>query len=78
MLSVSIEDAQVLDFANVYLNNTFQVTDPTMPWCHDIEVSPAHAKKAAKHIEHDDVRTRIATAYTARERRQSIFQGWIH
>ncbi|KAF9359192.1 hypothetical protein BGX34_008512, partial [Mortierella sp. NVP85] len=56
---------QQLDLASIYLNNAFQITDPDiiLVLCHDAEVSLTHVKKAAKHVEHDDMRSRIATVY---------------
>jgi len=56
---------QQLDLANIYLSNAFQVTDPDiiLVLCHDTEVSLTHVKKAAKRVEHGDMRSRIATVY---------------
>jgi len=61
----SLSPEQVLELANVYLENAFKANDPdiTLVLCHDTEVSLSQAKKAAKHVGNQTVIGRIAAAY---------------
>ena len=56
---------QVVDLANIYLENACRTPDPNIALvlCHDTEVSLSHAKRAAKHTENKDMREGIATIY---------------
>jgi hypothetical protein len=56
---------QVLDLANIYLENASKSTDPDiiLVLCHDTEVSLAHVKKAAKNIDDKTMHRRIAAVY---------------
>lgn len=57
---------QVLDLANVYLENARKAADPNIALvlCHDAEVSLSQMKRAAKHAEDTTTREGIATVYT--------------
>jgi hypothetical protein len=61
----SLSLQQVLDLANVYLENARQAVDLNIALvlCHDTEVSLAHVKRAAKHTEDKIMHERIATVY---------------
>jgi hypothetical protein len=56
---------QVLDLANVYLENARKAQDPSIALvlCHDTEVSLSHVKRAAKHTEDKAMREGIAMVY---------------
>ncbi|KAK3828974.1 MAG: hypothetical protein J3Q66DRAFT_435407 [Benniella sp.] len=56
---------QVVDLANIYLENACRTPDPSIALvlCHDTEVSLSHAKRAAKYTENKDMREGIATIY---------------
>jgi hypothetical protein len=55
---------QVLDLANVYLDNARKAQDPSIALvlCHDTEVSLSHVKRA-KHTEDKAMREGIAMVY---------------
>jgi hypothetical protein len=57
---------QVLDLANVYLENALKAQDPSIALvlCHDTEVSLANMKRADKHTEDKTMREGIATVYS--------------
>jgi hypothetical protein len=57
---------QVLDLANIYLENAYKSTDPdiVLVLCHDTEVSLTHVKKAAKTSNEDkSMHGKIAAVY---------------
>jgi len=56
---------QVLDLANIYLENASKSTDPdiVLVLCHDTEVSLSQVKKAVKHKEDGEMREGIAALY---------------
>ena len=56
---------QVLDLANIYLENASKSTDPdiTLVFCHDAEVSLTHVKKAAKNNSDKSMHRSIASVY---------------
>jgi len=62
----SLSLQQVLNLANLYLENACKSTDPNilLVLCHDVEVSLSHAKKAGKNTENKAMREGIATVYT--------------
>ena len=55
---------QVLDLANIYLENARKTLDPNVALvlCHDTEVSLSHVKRAAKNTEDKAMREGISTA----------------
>jgi hypothetical protein len=61
----SLSLQQVLNLANVYLENASKATDPdiVMVLCRDTEVSLTLVKRAAKRTEDKAMRERIATVY---------------
>src|SRR4051794_3828236 len=61
----SLSLQQVLDLANVYLENARKAQDPNIALvlCHDTEMSLAQIKRAVKHAEDKTMRGRIATVY---------------
>jgi len=56
---------QVLDLANVYLENARKAVDPNIAlvFCHDTEVSLSQVKRAAKRINDTNMRENIAATY---------------
>jgi hypothetical protein len=56
---------QILDLANIYIENASKSTDPdiVLVLCHDTEVSLSHVKKAAKNSRDKGMDGRIATVY---------------
>jgi len=56
---------QVLDLANIYLENASKSTDPdiVLVLCHDTEVSLSQVKKAVKRKEDGEMREGIAALY---------------
>lgn len=56
---------QVLDLANIYLENASKATDLdiVLVLCHDTEISLSQVKKAAKHVEDKAMREGIAGVY---------------
>jgi hypothetical protein len=56
---------QVLELANVYLENANNVDDAdiSLVLCHDAEVSLSQARKAVKHTENQSLVDGITTAY---------------
>jgi hypothetical protein len=56
---------QVLDLANIYLENACKATDAgiVMLLCHDTEVSLSLAKRAAKHAEDKTMHEEVASVY---------------
>ncbi|KAG0006797.1 hypothetical protein BGZ65_003539 [Modicella reniformis] len=56
---------QLLELANVYLENASKVNDSTIALvlCYDTEVSLGQVKKAAKNVEDQALRERIATTF---------------
>ncbi|KAK3821793.1 MAG: hypothetical protein J3Q66DRAFT_427579 [Benniella sp.] len=56
---------QVLELANVYLENAFNAKDPdiALVLCHDTETSLSHAKKVAKNTHNRTVTEGISTTY---------------
>lgn len=56
---------QVLNLANIYLENAGKAQDPDLALvlCHDTEVSLSKAKKSAKRTEDSAARHEIAVAY---------------
>jgi hypothetical protein len=61
----SLSLQQLLDLANIYLENAFKSTDPdiTLVLCHDAEASLTHVKKAAKNNDDKSMHGRIATVF---------------
>ncbi|KAK3810920.1 MAG: WD40-repeat-containing domain protein [Benniella sp.] len=61
----SLSLQQVLDLANVYLENARKAVDPNIALvlCHDTEVSLSQVKKAAKHTNDTNMREDIASIY---------------
>ncbi|KAK3820439.1 MAG: hypothetical protein J3Q66DRAFT_439412, partial [Benniella sp.] len=61
----SLSLQQVLDLANIYLENACKASDPdiALVLCHDAEVSLSQVKRVAKHTEDKTMREGIATAY---------------
>jgi hypothetical protein len=61
----SLSLLQVLDLANIYLENARKTPDPNIALvlCHDTEVSLSHVKKAAKTTGDKVMREGIATIY---------------
>src|SRR5690349_12207842 len=57
---------QVLDLANVYLENARMAQDPSISLvlCHDTEVTLSHMKRTAKHSEDKTMKERIAMVYS--------------
>ncbi|KAK3810958.1 MAG: hypothetical protein J3Q66DRAFT_390885, partial [Benniella sp.] len=62
----SLSLQQVLDLANVYLENARKAVDPNIALvlCHDTEVSLSQVKRAAKHTNDTHMREDIASIYT--------------
>ncbi|KAF9970673.1 hypothetical protein BGZ65_010956, partial [Modicella reniformis] len=56
---------QVLELANIYLENACRTNDPTIALvlCHDTEVSLTYVKKAAKNVEDQTLCERIAATF---------------
>jgi hypothetical protein len=61
----SLSLQQVLDLANIYLENARKTTDPSVALvlCHDTETSLSHVKRAAKNTDDKAIREGIATIY---------------
>ncbi|KAI8362187.1 hypothetical protein B0O80DRAFT_421752 [Mortierella sp. GBAus27b] len=61
----SLSLQQILDLANLYLENARMATDPgiTLVLCHDTETSLDQVKKAAKNSADKSMNERIATVY---------------
>src|SRR4051812_17043387 len=61
----SLSLLQILDLANVYLENARNAQDPdiALVLCHDTEVSLAPVKRTAKHTEDKSIHEKIATVY---------------
>lgn len=61
----NLSPQQVLDLANIYLDNASKTNDPDIAivLCHDTEVSLSQAKKTAKHTRNASLTEGIASAY---------------
>jgi len=61
----SLSLQQVLDLANVYLENARIAVDPkiALVLCHDTEVSLSQVKRVVKHTDDSTMREGIATLY---------------
>jgi hypothetical protein len=61
----SLSSQQILELANVYLENAFNATDSdiALVLCHDTEMSLSQAKKFIKHDKNQAVTKGVANAY---------------
>jgi hypothetical protein len=61
----SLSLQQVLDLANIYLENARSTSDPdiALALCHDTEVSLSYAKRTAKHTGDNALQERVAASY---------------